>query len=228
MKDLGKSLIQAVIFDLDGTVLSNEDEYETAFERVFRRLNAGVKKNFSHKAGIGVRENWERLLREYKIKTKKSADELAYETQLEYLKLLGDVRLRPGFKKFAESLRADKIELALATSNTWSVVEEIFERTGIERYFECVTTAEEVHLNKPSPEIYLVTSEKLGIDPAECVVFEDSHPGVVAAKKAGMRVIGILGGGGNKEDLKRSDLIIRSYEQILKYKFFERSEARKD
>lgn len=227
MKGLGKSPIKVIIFDLDGTVLSNEDEYEIAFERVFYRLNAGKKKNFSHETGIGVRENWERLLREYKIKTKKSADELAYETQLEYLKLLEKVRLRSGFKKFAELLREDGIGIALATSNSWSMVEKVFERFDIEKYFDFVTTAEEVHLNKPSPEIYLLTAEKFGVDPAECVVFEDSPAGVMAAGNAGMRVIGILGGGGNKEQLKKADLIIKSYLQILEYKFPRNGEIKK-
>jgi len=219
MKNLEEKPIKVVIFDLDGTVLSNEDEYEMAFEKVFHKLNAGIKKKFSHETGIGVKENWERLLREHKIKTKKNADELAHETQLEYLKLLKKVRLRPGFKKFAESLREDGIGIALATSNTWSIVEKIFEKFDIEKYFDFVTTAEEVHLNKPNPEIYLLTAEKFGLDPAECVVFEDSPAGVMAAKDAEMRVIGILGGGGDREVLKDADLLIGSYQQILKYRF---------
>ena len=65
-------MISAVIFDLNGTVLSDEDEYGLAFKRVLETLGAEVESDQPHVSGIGVEENWPKLLKEYGVKTKKT------------------------------------------------------------------------------------------------------------------------------------------------------------
>jgi beta-phosphoglucomutase-like phosphatase (HAD superfamily) len=87
MKLLTMKLL-AVIFDLDGTILDNEDEYGIAFKKMLSKLGQKTDSEFPHTQGIGMEENWQKLIPKYKIKTKKSIEELSKETQGIYLKML--------------------------------------------------------------------------------------------------------------------------------------------
>src|SRR3990172_2336696 len=120
--------ISDVIFDLDGTVLDNEDEYGTSFKNVLESLGAKDVPDFPHVRGIGVKENWPGLIEKYKIKTDKSPEILAQLTQEEYLKQIDKVTLKPGFEEFIDLLKEQGIRTALATSNDWWIVDEIFQK----------------------------------------------------------------------------------------------------
>jgi len=206
--------VSAVIFDLDGTVLANEDEYGRAFANVLRHLGVKASSHSPHKAGIGVQENWPYLIKKYKIKTKKSLDELASLTQREYLKQLSGVYPREGLEVFIKDLKDSDIATAMATSNEWFLVEKTFEKLGIEKYFDVVTTGDEVSDKKPAPDLFLKTAEKLGVEPSECLVFEDSESGIAAAKGAGMKVVGISEKEAPKGFLTGADLVISSFWEV--------------
>jgi HAD superfamily hydrolase (TIGR01509 family) len=206
-------ILSLAIFDLDGTVLDNEETYGKAFSYILKKL--GVKRINStrpHTRGIGVSENWPILIKKYKIKTNKSIDELTVETQREYMKLAKDVEVKEGFEVFASELKESGVLLALATSNTWPVVEAVFDTTPIEKYFDVVTTGEETFAKKPDPEIFLLTADKLGIKPEDCLVFEDSRAGIKAALEAGMKAVGIKDE--EDEDLDGTSLTIESFEEL--------------
>lgn len=204
----------AVIFDLDGTVLDNEDEYGAAFRKVLRSLGKRTDKKFPHTSGIGVKENWLLLLSKYHIKTKKSIEELTRETQDAYLKMLPRVNFNAGFENFTKDLKNSGIAVAMATSNAWWIVDEVSENLELKGLFDSITTGEEVAYKKPDPEIFLLTAEKLGVEPKECLVFEDSVAGIEAAKRAGMKVVGIARDSKHAKDLKEADFVITSYAQI--------------
>lgn len=203
--------ISAVIFDLDGTVLDNEDEYGAAFRSVLRLLGKKVDKKFPHTAGIGVKENWPHLLSKYHIKTKKTIEELTRATQDAYLSNLSRVTLKKGFKNFIRDLADSGIGVALATSNAWWIFGEVSEQFHLEDYFSVITTGEEAEYRKPDPELFLLTAQKLGIEPENCLVIEDSQAGVEAAHRAGMKVIAIARDNKHAQTLKDADLIISDY-----------------
>ena len=206
--------ISAVIFDLDGTVLSNEDEYGAAFKKVLESLGAKVDTNYPQTGGIGVKENWPGLLKKYKVKTDKTLDELASETQKEYLNLLNRVTVKEGFEDFVKSLKQEGLKIALATSNVWFIVGRVFEEIPIEGLFDSVTTGEEVVNKKPAPDLFLIAADKLDAVPEECLVIEDSESGIEAAHEAGMKVIAITRDNKHAKTLKDAELIVRSYNQL--------------
>ncbi len=203
--------ISAVIFDLDGTVIGDEDEYGLAFGEILKDLGVEVASLYPHVGGIGVKENWRIFLKKFKIKTKKSLDELALETQRAYLKRLWDVDTKAGFSNFIYRLRQSNILTALATSNEWWVVEEIIDKLRLESYFDTITTSEEVILNKPSPDIFQITADKLGAESGCCIVIEDSKAGIDAAHNAGMKAIGLVRDSEHAQKLKGADLLIENY-----------------
>ncbi len=205
----------AVIFDLDGTVLDNEDEYGASFKKVLESLGATDVPDIPQVGGIGVKENWPILLEKYGVETKKSMEELAHETQEEYLKQLDKVTLKAGFEDYISSLRKAGIKTALATSNGWWVVDDVFEKLKLEKYFDIVTTGEEVEYKKPDPALFLLTADKLGVGPEDCLVIEDAASGIEAAKKAGMKVFAIARDPSHSRELANADKIVLKYTELL-------------
>lgn len=206
--------ISAVIFDLDGTVLDNEDEYGLAFKKVLTDLGAEVKTDYPHVGGIGVEENWPGLLKKYDLKTKKSFDELASQTQKEYLKLLPRVKIKKGLTAFIKNLRDSGIKIALATSNVWYIYEKVMEKIPLENLFDSVTTGDEVVSKKPAPDLFLIAADKLDVAPEECLVIEDSKSGIEAAHQAGMKAIAIARDEQSAKELESAELVIRDYNQL--------------
>lgn len=206
----------AVIFDLDGTLLLNEEVYARAFIDVLRKHGANVKDldhDHPQEPGIGLKENWV-LLRERFNLQNIPVEQLVHKTQDAYHARLSEVRIRPGFHKLRQALVDEGVIVALATSNDWWMVEDLLEDLNLHKYFETVTTGEEVAHKKPAPDIFRVTAQKLGVEPSECVVIEDSVAGIEAAKEAGMVAIAVLTSFTKPEDFPKADWVAKGFEEI--------------
>jgi HAD superfamily hydrolase (TIGR01509 family) len=188
-------MIEAVIFDLDGTVLDNEADWEEAFVKVISgngiKINGKLRQvnGWLHEPGVGLETNWKRLIGG-------DVDEVRRWSNLtreEYRSMLGEgVRVREGLIELIEKIKEYEWRTALATSTYWYVAEEELEELALQLAFDVTTTGEEVTLPKPNPEIYLLTAQKLGVEPANCIVIEDSVGGVRSGAEAGMKVIGLV------------------------------------
>jgi len=206
--------LSAVIFDLNGTILDDEEEYGKAFAEVLKSLGVEVEPNFPHTRGIGVKENWPIFRAKYKFVSEKTDEQLALETQEAYLKQITNIAVRPGFDEFLETLKDNNIHVALATSNTWEVTDKILDIIGLTGEFEVVTTSEEVIHNKPDPDIFTVTADKLGIDREDCLVIEDSGSGVTAGREAGMRVVAIVDEENLTPEIEKADKVVEGFTDI--------------
>jgi len=205
--------ISAIIFDLDGTVVDSEEAWAKAFVIVLKSLGADVKEKHPHTSGVEIKKNWERLITKFNIKTNKKSDELAAITSNEYSKLTSEVVLMDGAIEFIENTRNDGILTALATSSSWEVTDKIIQKFKLNNLFDYVTTGDEVLNNKPDPEIYILTADKMSLDPNDCLVIEDSPSGINAGKDAGMKVIAI-DPTGEREDLEAADLTVEGFPEI--------------
>lgn len=205
--------LKAIIFDFNGTVISDEEVYSWAFKKILKDLGAGKVADEVYIGGIGIKENWPILIEKYSLKTSKSAEELAALTHEQYLQHVADVEIKSGFVSLAEEARSKSLLIGLATSNIWNVVDEVFKNLGLSKYFDCITTGEEVIHKKPAPDIFLVTAEKMIVEPENCVVFEDSKSGIEAARSAGMRSVGLYRGSKHKRELEKADLLISEFSQ---------------
>ncbi len=206
--------LSAVIFDLNGTILDDEDEYGRAFAEVLKSLGVEVESNFPHTRGIGVKENWPIFRVKYKFQSEKTDDQLALETQEAYLKQITNISVRPGFDELLDTLKQNNIHVALATSNTWETTDKILDIIGLTGEFEVVTTREEVILNKPDPQIFTVTADKLGVDREDCLVIEDAGAGVTAAREAGMRVVALVDEEKITPEIEKADKVVESFSDI--------------
>ena len=129
-----------------------------------------------------------------------------------------NVKLKSGVKDFLNNLKFFKIKIALATSNSITLLEACLKNNGIYDYFDSITTTDEVSNGKDCPDVYLLAAKKLGINPKNCLVFEDILPAIQGAKAANMKVIAVEDDEcvDSKEDLIRySDKYIHSFLDLL-------------
>jgi len=117
-----------------------------------------------------------------------------------------DVKLKLGVKDFLNHLKASDIKIGLATSNSVPLLEACLKNNGIYNYFDSITTTDEVSNGKNCPDVYLLAANKLGINPKDCLVFEDILPAIQGAKSANMKVIAV-----------KDDECLHSKEELLKY-----------
>ncbi|KKR84046.1 MAG: HAD hydrolase, family IA, variant 3 [Candidatus Woesebacteria bacterium GW2011_GWB1_41_10] len=202
-------MIGAVIFDLDGTVLDNEEKWELAFAAVAAKheIRNSKSEKWIHTPGIGIKPNWRKITGDEVL-----SEKLTRETWDEYQNDTS-VKIMPGAEELLEEIKDMGYQTALATGSEWHVVEKELEQLNLYLAFDVTTTVDEVLAGKPDPEIYLLTAQKLGVEPSECIVIEDSAAGVTASKEAGMQVIGLKVPGADfvVDSLADAGVVLREY-----------------
>jgi HAD superfamily hydrolase (TIGR01509 family) len=203
----------AVIFDMDGVIVDSEPRHERAFLEVVGELgygdNHGVQ--FAKYVGRTDREIWVDFVTRHH--PAHSLEDLLAMKRARVLDLLRrDQPLFQGLPELVEKL-AVRYRLGLASGSEPLVVEEVLRFRELRRFFSVVTTSSEVKHGKPAPDIFLLTARRLGVQPHECWVVEDSRPGVAAGLAAGMRVIAITNTLPAAE-LAHATKVVRDYEEI--------------
>jgi HAD superfamily hydrolase (TIGR01509 family) len=184
--------IQAVIFDFDGVIIDSEPYWEKAdvlfFSRRGKQFTQTIRR---HIYGKGQHDNIKYFKKE--LGFLESVEELIDERlSLLYEVLLPNMTLMEGAENLITDLHKKGFPLAIATGgHNQKKMKEILQHFGFLSYFSVIITSFDVVNGKPSPEPYVKTAELLKVDPASCLVFEDSVPGVVAGKAAGMTVYGV-------------------------------------
>jgi HAD superfamily hydrolase (TIGR01509 family) len=122
----------------------------------------------------------------------------------------------PGVPDVPLGLRAAGLRLGLVSASARQVIEAILETVRLNGAFETIVSADEVARGKPAPDGYLMASRRLGLDPEQCFVVEDTRNGVLAGKSAGMTVAAVPGPRTLHEDFSPADLVLPSLEALPK------------
>ncbi|MEM2226340.1 MAG: HAD family hydrolase [Candidatus Bathyarchaeia archaeon] len=205
--------INAIIFDLDGTLVDSMEIVHETLNLILRDLGLrGVsREEMAEIAGmrlsdiLAMRAPW--------------LDHRAAEEGEERFKAIystSQLRLIPGAKEAMEWLRSQGIRMGLVTTTPKGPALEVIERLGIADYFSIVVAVEDVERPKPHPDGPLKASRSLGVDPRYCAFVGDSPNDIKAGKAAGTRTIGVLTGFSSSERLARegADLILRSVGEL--------------
>lgn len=210
--------MKAVIFDMDGVLIDTEPLND--LHTVEYLKNLGIKS--SDKAlceylqkfrGAHAKYTWAQIIKDFNLTT--PIDELITDVRMSYIRYLSSLNLKPttGITLFLKKLKKEKFTLAVASSAYHKRIYMLLDVCRLREYFDVVVSGDHVQHSKPDPEIYLKTAELLKKNPGECVVFEDAVNGLLAAKAAGMKVIGYQSGR-NEQDLSQADVIINSFKKI--------------
>jgi HAD superfamily hydrolase (TIGR01509 family) len=183
---------KAVIFDIDGTIVDNMHLHAEAFA-VFAERHGLPALTPEDRARLDGRRNSEIFPILFKRAVSREEWQ-AYEHEKESLyRELSRGRLAPmkGLHGFIARLKADGIAVALATSAPELNVAHTLTELGLIGDFPIIVRGDQVPRGKPAPDVFLEAARQLGVDPVECMVFEDAPMGIAAAQAAGMAVVAI-------------------------------------
>ncbi len=216
MKELLHKLsIEAVIFDLDGTLIDNNAFHLQSWKQYLKDIGKHISEE-AYKAHINGRTNKDAV--EY-IYGRQMSDEEAmiYTLQKEEIyRSLYQPFIKPvkGLVPLLEKISALNMPMAIATSGIQVNIDFMFSHIPIQHYFKAIVNSAHIKTGKPDPEIYFKTAELLKVNPEKCLVFEDAVVGVQAAKAAGMKVFAITTTH-TADELKDADRIIAEYSSLL-------------
>lgn len=187
--------MKAVIFDMDGVIIDSEPFWKNAEFEVFSSLGVVLDKEFTDltqtMTTIEVTKFWYEKF-PWKSKSLEEVEDMVISRVMELIEQ-GRAE-RNGIELFIKQLKSNGFKIGLATNSPYKIIPVVLEKAGIADYFDSIFSAEFVEFGKPDPAIYLMTSKELGIDPENCIVIEDSYSGMLAAKKAGMKVVAFTNG----------------------------------
>ncbi|MGQ1784385.1 MULTISPECIES: beta-phosphoglucomutase [unclassified Saccharicrinis] len=199
--------VKACLFDLDGVIVDTAKYHYIAWKELANEMGFDftIEDNERLK-GVSRMTSLDILLSIGQIeKTEEEKLALAAkknENYLTYILKMGPEEILPGTKEFLELLKKEGIKIALGSASKNAMT--ILERLELTSYFSTIIDGTKVSKAKPDPEVFLKGAEALGVDPEDCVVFEDAEAGVEAALAGGMKCVGI----GNEEVLGKAHLVV--------------------
>lgn len=210
--------IKAAIFDLDGTLADSMWVWAQIDVDYLKSKGCSMPKNLKDEI-THLSFNQTAIYFKEKFNLTDSIEKISSDwNDMAFNHYAHNVKLKPGAKEFLDYLRSCKIKIALATSNSLTLLEACLKNNEVYDYFDVITTTDEVCNGKDCPDVYLLSAKKLGVNPENCLVFEDILPAVQAAKCANMKVIAVKDDASlnSKEALQNySDKYIDSFTDLL-------------
>ena len=216
-------MIKAVIFDFDGVIVDSEPLHLRAFQRTVEALGLKLSPTDYYLRYLACDDKsfFRRFLDDNGQQwTEGEIARLVREKGICFEEMIGeDIRIFPGVVEFLEAIRG-KFHMAIGSGALTEEINLILSRKGLSEFFGFVIGADNTENPKPSPEVYLKCLERLRRDydstitSPQCVVFEDSPHGVLAAKRAGMRCVGITNSCSGDE-LALADRVAESFSEII-------------
>ena len=214
--------LEAVVFDQDGVIADTErDGHRVAFNRAFKefgfdfqwdvatygellkvsggkeRIRAYLERN---ELAAGIPDLEEKIRQLHKRKTELFMDVVES----------GQIALRPGVARLVKECHDAQVKLVVCSTSNEKAVHTLMRTLLGEAYgwFEVILAGDMVPRKKPDPSIYHLAAERLAVDPASCVVIEDSRNGLLAAKGAGMNCVVTVNAYTQQEDFSEADMVV--------------------
>jgi beta-phosphoglucomutase family hydrolase len=182
----------AAIFDWDGVIIDSSRQHEKSWELLAAEERLALPSDHFQRS-FGMKS--ERIIPELLQWTSdpQEVKRLALRKEALYREILraGRIKPLPGVVNWLNRLRAAAVPCSIVSSTHRENIECALGALGLEDFFATIVSAEDVTHGKPDPEVFLLAAQKLDMPPKCCVVFEDAHVGIEAARAAGMKVIGV-------------------------------------
>ncbi len=182
---------KAAIFDLDGTLIDSMWIWEKIDHDYLSSKGLAIPSNLKDEINhLSFNQTAHYFKNRFQL-TESIEEILKTWNDMAYNHYSNNISLKEGAKELLTYLKTNNIKIALATSNSETLLTVALKSTGIYEYFDVISTTNEVDKGKNFPDIYLLTANKLGVTPNNCVVFEDILEAVKGAKLANMKVCAV-------------------------------------
>lgn len=208
-------MLAGIVFDMDGVLVDSEYTFLESKTEILKE--AGFPKDISYQyqfMGTTFEFMWKAMKEELGLP-------LPYEAYIEQMNqkradmmARDGVRAIKGAQDLVQGLASSGIKIAVASSSPKNEIVHVLRELGIADYFQAVVSSEEVAHSKPEPDVFLEAAKQLGVDPKECVAFEDTKNGSLSAKRAGMYVIGFENPDYPAQDLSNANHVVKTYDGL--------------
>ncbi len=210
--------IEAVIFDLDGTLIDSMWVWKSIDMEYLGKRNIEVPKELNKELeGMSFEEVAAFFKERFEIED--SVEEIVAEwNKMAWDKYENEVKLKPGVRDFLKYLKNKNIKTGIATSNSRGLAKLVLKANNIDNYIDKIVTSTEVSKGKPEPDVYLRAAKELEQNPCKCLVFEDVLNGMIAGKRANMKVCAVYDEASHasyEEKSKVADYIIDDMTEIV-------------
>lgn len=182
--------VKAVIFDMDGLLIDSEPLWQEAGKATLQNLGYTLTTDQYH-TSTGLRtEEWiDYWFHHFQIDQQlaPSAVNTILQKAIENIRERGE--MFPGAEDIIQLCRNERLKIGLATSSPMEVVEAALTKFSLKNRFDVISSAGSLPFGKPHPQVYLQCAEQLNVSPLECLAFEDSFNGMIAAKAARMKCV---------------------------------------
>ena len=185
-------MAKAFIFDMDGLLIDSEPIWRGTEASVFVNLGMPVKPDDMYKTtGMFVSEvvdYWCEQFPSIKVDKQQTAQAIIDGV---VAGIKAGAKMLPGAKNALQVCISTGLPVALATSSRHSIIQAVLDKFDLADNFKVIKSAQDEPYGKPNPAIFIATAKQLSIEPEDCLVFEDSLNGVIAAKAAKMKCIAV-------------------------------------
>lgn len=182
-------MIKGIIFDFDGLIFDTETHQFTVYQEIF--AEHGTELPIARwQQEIGTHSGFSALgYLEELIGRELEQEVLRDQFSKKYHAKMAEEKARDGVEDYLKAAKEQGLKIGLASSSSFQWVSSNLKKLGLYEYFECIKTSDDVEKVKPDPALYLKAATCLGLSVEECLVFEDSANGAMAAKRAGMSCV---------------------------------------
>jgi len=210
-------MIKAIIYDMDDLMVNSDPLHTIAWEKLLKKFDkkfSDIPEELKAKfIGIRVIDTCKKIIEIFNLNTDLNS---FYDERIKiFLEIVkSELETMPGLIESLKLFKANKFKIALASSGAKEYIHLVLDKFSIGEYFDVIVSGDCVSIGKPDPETYLVASKKLGLEPMECVVLEDSQNGIIAAIQAGCKCIAIVNPNTPPQDHSQANLILNSLQDI--------------
>lgn len=210
---------KAVIFDMDGLIFDSERLVLDCWEKVGKKYGiAGIREVFTECIGTNKEKTKEIVLTHYGSSFR--YDEFRKEASVLFQEFVREKGLpvKKGVRELLQYLKEKEVPVGLASSTRLAVVEEELQQAGLYDYFQVVMGGDLLRRSKPEPDIYLMTCEKMRVEPENAYAIEDSYNGIRSAYSAGMIPVMVPDMLAATEEMKEKSIaVFDDLLQVLQY-----------
>lgn len=182
--------LNTVIFDMDGLLIDSEPLWNEAADEVFRRYNIQITSHqYATTTGMRTKEFVSWWFNRFKIDLQQAPAAEKAICQLVVEKVQAKSKPMPGIEHIINFFSERQYKIGLASSSDMDLINVVVDKLGLRKHLQSICSAAELPYGKPHPQVYLNCAEALKSSPLQCICFEDSFNGLIAAKAARMKCV---------------------------------------